>query len=49
MFYGAGDDSYWAPKNLIPLAAARDAVRYFVEHQRRSPALRWQDCNEQDV
>ena len=49
MFYGAGQDSYWAPKNLIPLSAARDAVRYFVEHQQRSPTLRWQDWSERDV
>lgn len=46
MFYGAGQDSYWAPKNMIPLDAAREAVRYFVEHQRRSPMLRWQDWAE---
>ncbi len=39
MFYGAGQDSYWYPKNLIPLAVARSAVRYFIEHQRRSPLV----------
>jgi hypothetical protein len=49
MFYGAGQDSYWEPKNLIPLSAARGAVRYFVEHQRRSPSLRWQDWADRDV
>jgi len=42
MFYGVCQDSYWAPKNLIPVAVAREAVRYSVEHQRRGPALRWQ-------
>ena len=42
MFYGAGDDSYWPPKNLIPLGVAREAVRYFVQHQERHPTLRWQ-------
>ena len=49
MFYGAGQDSYWAPKNLIPLATAREAVRYFVQHQRRWPQLRWQDSGGRDV
>ena len=49
MFYGAGQDSYWEPKNLIPLPAARAAARYFVEHQRRSPMLRWQDWERRDV
>jgi hypothetical protein len=43
MFYGAGDDSYWQPKNLIPLQEARAAVLYFIEHQKRSPYVRWQD------
>ncbi len=28
MFYGAGQDSYWQPKNMIPLEAAR----HFIEH-----------------
>lgn len=42
MFYGSGQDSYWAPENLIPVAVARAAVRYFVERQQRSPTLRWQ-------
>jgi hypothetical protein len=42
MFFGVGQDSYWAPKHLIPLGVARDAVRYFVEHQQRSPALMWE-------
>jgi Immunity protein Imm1 len=45
MFYGAGQDSYWKPINLIPLEAARSAVRYFIEHQKRSPSLRWHDWN----
>jgi hypothetical protein len=42
MFYGSGQDSYWAPKNLIPVAVAREAVRYYVEHHQRIPTLRWQ-------
>lgn len=42
MFYGVGQDSYWAPKHLIPAAVARDAVRYFIEHQERSPRLQWE-------
>lgn len=49
MFYGAGQDSYWHPKNLIPLAVARSAVRYFIEHQGRSSSVRWQDWNGRDV
>lgn len=49
MFYGAYQDSYCDPKNLIPLETARSAVRYFIEHQRRSPSVRWQDWNGQDV
>jgi hypothetical protein len=49
MFFGAGQDSYWEPKNMIPLEAARSAVRYFIEHQERSPAVRWQDWNDRDV
>ncbi len=43
MFYGAGQDSYWDPRSLIPLEMARSAARYFIEHQRRSPLVRWQD------
>lgn len=49
MFYGAGQDSYWEPKNLIPLELARSAARFFVEHQRRCPLVRWQDWKGQDV
>jgi len=49
MFYGAGQDSYWQPKNLVLLEAARSAVRYFIEHQKRSPCVRWQDGNGRDV
>jgi hypothetical protein len=49
MFYGAGQDSYWHPKNLIPLETARSAVRYFIENQRRSPSVRWQDWNGREV
>jgi len=48
MFYGAGQDNYWQPKNLIPLQDARAAVRYFIEHQQRSPCIRWQDWNGRD-
>jgi hypothetical protein len=49
MFYGAGQDSYWQPKNLIPTEEARSAVRYFIEHQQRAPAVGWQDCDGRDV
>lgn len=49
MFYGAGQDSYWHPKNLIPLESARSAVRFFIEHQRGSPAVRWQDWDGRDA
>jgi hypothetical protein len=42
MFYGFHQDTYWARKHLIPMATARDAIRYFVEHQQRSPALKWE-------
>jgi hypothetical protein len=42
MFYGIGDDSYWPPKNLIPVGVAGEAVRYFVENQQRTPALKWE-------
>jgi len=49
MFCGAGEDSYWHPKNLIPLETARCAVRYFIEHQRRTPSVRWQDWKGRDV
>lgn len=48
-FYGAGQDSYWQPKNLIPLEEARSAVRHFIEHQERSPSTRWQDWDGRDV
>jgi hypothetical protein len=48
-FEGAGQDSCWQPKNMIPLEAARSAVRYFIEHQERSPFVRWQDWNGRDV
>lgn len=49
MFFGAGQDSYWHPKNLIPLEDARFAARYFIEHQARSPSVRWQDWDGRDV
>jgi len=49
MFYGAGQDSYWEPKNLIPIEDARMAIRYFIEHRRRHPSLRWQDGYGRDV
>lgn len=49
MFYGSGQDSYWRPKNLLSPQVARRAVRYFVEHQQRSPELRWQDWDEREV
>jgi len=43
MFYGDfNHDTYWCPCHLIPIAVARDAVRYFVEHQGPSPALEWE-------
>ena len=42
MFYGIGQDTYWAPKHLIPLAVAREAIRHYVEHQQRSPSLNWE-------
>lgn len=49
MFYGAGQDSYWPPMNMIPLKAARAAIQYFVEHQKRDPSVRWQAWNGRDV
>src|SRR5262249_33885983 len=49
MFWGAAQDSYWNPKNLIPYKKARAAVRYFIKHQRRYPSVRWQDWSERDV
>lgn len=49
MFYGAGQDSYWRPKRLIPLVEARQAVRHFVEHRSRSCAICWQDWNGRGV
>jgi hypothetical protein len=48
-FYGAGQDSYWEPKNLVPAEIARAAVRHFIEHQQRSPRVRWQDWGGRDV
>lgn len=42
MFFGVAQDSYWAPKHLLPVAVARDAVRHFVENQRRTPTLKWE-------
>ncbi len=41
MFYGVSQDSYWPASRLIPIADARDAVRYFLEHQQLSPAVKW--------
>ena len=41
MFYGVGQDSYWPSSRLIPIDAAREAVRFFVSHQERSPLLSW--------
>ena len=49
MFYGAGQDNYWHVENLIPLQDARAAIRYFIEHQQRSPSVRWQDWYNRDV
>jgi len=41
MFYGVHQDTYWAPKHLIPVITARDAVRYFIENYQHSPNLKW--------
>lgn len=41
MFFGACQDSYWPARWLIPSVTAREAVRYFVEQQERSPNLKW--------
>src|SRR5215475_4984513 len=30
-FWGAGQDGYWQPKNLVPYKKARAAVRYFIK------------------
>jgi Immunity protein Imm1 len=49
MFYGAGQDSYWEPKNLIPFELDRLAARYFIQYQRRCPFVRWQDWKGRDV
>ena len=49
MFYGAGQDSYWEPENLIPLESSRSAARHFIQHQLRSPDVRWQDWKSPDV
>jgi hypothetical protein len=49
MYYGSGQDSYWAPKNLLPPPVVRAALRYFLEHQRRPPELRWQDWDGRDL
>ncbi len=43
MFFGAGQDSYWYPKNLIPTEKVRKAVRYFIHNQKRSPDLNWEN------
>ncbi len=42
MFYGAGQDSYWKPKHLLPIDVARRAVHHFVESQQRLPELKWE-------
>jgi hypothetical protein len=49
MFYGPYQDSYWRPKNLIPLADARAGVRYFLEHQKGISSVRWEDWAERDA
>src|SRR5262245_40866623 len=49
MFWGASQDSYWNPENMIPYEKARAAVRYFVRHQRRDPSVRWQDWEGRSV
>jgi len=43
MFYGVCQDSYWPAEWLIPITDAREAVRFFVAHQVRSPIVKW-DC-----
>ena len=48
-FYGAGQDSYWNPRNLIAAADARSAIRYFIRHQARSRSLRWEDWTGSDA
>jgi Immunity protein Imm1 len=42
MFYGDAQDTYWAPKHLIPMFVVREAIRYFVEHRQLSPSLTWE-------
>lgn len=48
-FYGAGQDSYWEQKNLIPVEAARAAALYFIEHQELDPSVRWQYWDGEEV
>ena|SRR5258708_32044906 len=48
-FYGCGNHTPFERRNFVPLELARQAVREFVEHQRRSRIIRWQDCADQDA
>jgi Immunity protein Imm1 len=40
-FYGFNQDTYWPTIYLIPIDIAREAVRYFVNHQERHPQSKW--------
>jgi hypothetical protein len=42
-FYGCGNHTPFERRNFVPLAVARQAVREFAEHQRRTRLIRWQD------
>ena len=49
MFYGSGQDSYWAPRNLIAMEAAREAVRHYAVHQERLASIPWEDWNGKGI
>ena len=40
-FYGFNQDSYWPANRLVDIDDAREAVRFFVSQQERSPLLSW--------
>jgi hypothetical protein len=42
-FYGCGNHTPFGRRNFVSLLMVRDALREFVEHQRLSGVIRWQD------
>ena len=42
-FYGCGNHTPFERRSFVPLTLARQAVREYAEHQRRTTLIQWAD------